>query len=398
MSFPAGFLWGTATSAHQVEGGNVYNDSWLVEHLPSSPYAEVSGDACDHYHRYAGDIALVAGLGLGAYRCSLEWSRIEPEEGEFSTAALDHYRRVLDSCHEHGLTPMLTFHHFTSPRWIATGGGWESARTADRFGRFCERSMRHLGDLVPYACTLNEPNLGRLLHDVLRIPEPPPATQGRIVLFQNAHSPRAAEVMRAAHRGAVEAIKGVRAETSVGLTVVMTAWEAAPGGEETMARLRGTTEDEFLEDLEGDFIGVQTYTGMRVGPGGPIDPGADAERTQMGYLFQPEALGHTIRRAAEMTGLPIFVTENGLGTDDDTRRCEFITRALRSVEQCVGDGLDVRGYFYWSLFDNFEWALGYRPTFGLVAVDRATQERTVKPSARHLGEIARANGLPASGV
>ena len=160
-----------------------------------------------------------------------------------------------------------------------------------------------------------------------------------------------------------------------------------------MARLRGTTEDEFLEGLEGDFIGVQTYTGMRVGPGGPIDPGADAERTQMGYLFQPEALGHTIRRAAETTGLPIFVTENGLGSDDDARRCEFISRALRSVEECIADGLDVRGYFYWSLFDNFEWALGYRPTFGLVAVDRATQERTPKPSARHLGAIARANGL-----
>ena len=109
---------------------------------------------------------------------------------------------MLDSCHEHGLTPMLTFHHFTSPRWIATGGGWESARTADRFARFCERSMRHLGDLVPYACTLNEPNLGALLHDVLGIPEPPPATQDRIILFQNAHSPAAAEVMRAAHRRA----------------------------------------------------------------------------------------------------------------------------------------------------------------------------------------------------
>jgi len=393
MSFPDGFLWGTSTSAHQVEGGNVYNDSWLVEHLPSSPYAEVSGDACDHYHRYDADIALVAALGLGAYRCSLEWSRIEPEEGEFSTAALDHYRRVLDSCHAHGVTPMLTFHHFTSPRWIAMGGGWESARTADRFARFCERSMRHLGDLVPYACTLNEPNLGRLLHDVLGIPEPPPATQDRIVLFQNARSPRAAEVMRAAHLRAVDAIKGVRAETRVGLAVVMTAWEAEPGGEETMARLRGATEDEFLEGLAGDFIGVQTYTGMRVGPGGPIDPGPDAERTQMGYLFQPEALGHTIRRAAEVTGLPIFVTENGLGTDDDARRCEFISRALRSVEECLRDGLDVRSYFYWSLFDNFEWALGYRPTFGLVAVDRATQERTPKPSAQHLGAIARANGL-----
>jgi beta-glucosidase len=393
MSFPGGFLWGTATSAHQVEGGNVYNDSWLVEHLPSSPYAEVSGDACDHYHRYAGDIALVAGLGLGAYRCSLEWSRIEPEEGEFSTAALDHYRLVLDSCHEHGLTPMLTFHHFTSPLWIARDGGWESARTADRFARFCERSMLHLGDLVPYACTLNEPNLGRLLHDVLGIPEPPPATQDRIVLFQNAHSPRAREVMRSAHRQALDAIKGVRAETSVGLTVVMTAWEAVPGGEETMARLRGQVEDEFLGDLEGDFVGVQNYSGIRIGPDGPLEPGADTELTQMGYPFQPEALGHAIRRAVAMTGLPVFVTENGLGSDDDARRCEFISRALRSVEQCLGDGVDVRGYFYWSLFDNFEWALGYRPTFGLVAVDRATQERTPKPSAHHLGAIARANGL-----
>jgi len=178
VSFPDGFLWGTATSAHQVEGGNVYNDSWLAEHLPGSHYAEPSGDACDHYHRYESDIALIAGLGLGAYRFSLEWSRIEPEDGEFSRAALDHYRRMLDACHEHGLTPFLTFHHFTSPRWIAAAGGWEERRTAERFARFCERAMRHLGDLVPYACTLNEPNLGGLLHGVLGIPAPRPGCAG----------------------------------------------------------------------------------------------------------------------------------------------------------------------------------------------------------------------------
>jgi beta-glucosidase len=390
VSFPDGFLWGTATSAHQVEGGNVYNDSWLAEHLPGSHYGEPSGDACDHYHRYESDIALIAGLGLGAYRFSLEWSRIEPEDGEFSRAALDHYRRMLDACHEHGLTPFLTFHHFTSPRWIAAAGGWEERRTAERFARFCERAMRHLGDLVPYACTLNEPNLGGLLHGVLGIPAPPP---GHPVLFQNAWSPHAVEVMRAAHGLALEAIKGVRAETSVGLTVALTAWEAMPGGEAAMARLRGIAEDAFLDDLEGDFIGVQNYTGMRVGPDGPAEPAATAERTQMGYVFQPRALGQAIRRAVEMTGLPVFVTENGVATDDDERRVQFISRALASVESCLLDGLDVRGYFYWSLFDNFEWAFGYRPTFGLVAVDRATQERTVKPSAGRLGEIARANGL-----
>jgi beta-glucosidase len=367
MSFPDGFLWGTATAAHQVEGGNVNNDSWLAEHLAGSPFAEVSGDACDHYHRYPADIALIAGLGLGAYRFSLEWSRIEPEEGEFSRAALDHYRRMLDACHEHGLTPVLTFHHFTSPRWIAAAGGWEEPRTAERFARFCERCMRHLGDLVPYACTLNEPNLGGLLHDVLGIPRPPDGRR----LFQNLSGPRAVEVMRTAHRLALDAIKGVSDETLVGLTVAMTAWEAEPGGEQAMARLRGLAEDAFLEDLEGDFIGVQNYTGMRVGPDGPIDPGADAERTQMGYLFQPEALGQVIRRAVDVTGLPVLVTENGLSTDDDSRRVEFISRALAGIEACLRAGLDVRGYFYWSLFDNFEWVFGYGPKFGLVAVDRA---------------------------
>jgi beta-glucosidase len=392
VSFPDGFLWGTATSAHQVEGGNVYNDSWLAEHLPGSHYAEPSGDACDHYQRYESDIALIAGLGLGAYRFSLEWSRIEPEDGEFSRAALDHYRRMLDACHEHGLTPFLTFHHFTSPRWIAAAGGWEERRTAERFARFCERAMRHLGDLVPYACTLNEPNLGGLLHGVLGIPAPRP---GHPVLFQNAWSPHAVEVMRAAHGLALEAIKGVRAETSVGLTVALTAWDAMPGGEAAMARLRRIAEDAFLDDLEGDFIGVQNYTGMRVGPDGPAEPAATAERTQMGYVFQPGALGQAIRRAVEMTGLPVFVTENGVATHDDERRVQFISRALASLESCLVDGLDVRGYFYWSLFDNFEWVFGYRPTFGLVAVDRATQERTVKPSARHLGAIARANSLAA---
>lgn len=389
MSFPEGFLWGTATSAHQVEGGNVYNDSWQAEHLPGTHYAEPSGDACDHYHRYPSDIALIADLGLGAYRFSLEWSRIEPEEGEFSRAALDHYRRMLSSCHEHGLTPMLTFHHFTSPRWIAAGGGWEERRTAERFARFCEHSMRHLGDLVPYACTLNEPNLGGLLHGVLGIPAPP----GPAVPFQNATGARAVEVMRTAHRLALEAIKGVSDATSVGLTVAMTAFEAAPGGEETMARLRGIAEDDFLEQLEGDFLGVQNYTGMRVGADGPIEPDESLERSQMGYLYQPEALGQVIRRAVEVTGLPIFVTENGLSAEDDSRRVEFISRALASLEACLRDGLDVRGYFYWSLFDNFEWVFGYGQKFGLVAVDRSTQMRTLKPSARHLGAIARANGL-----
>ncbi len=404
MSFPDNFIWGTATAAHQVEGGNVWNDGWVLEHVPGSPYAEPSGDACDHYHRYPEDIALIAGLGLQSYRFSLEWSRIEPEDGEFSLAQLDHYRRMLETCNANGLTPMLTFHHFTTPRWVAADGGWEGDRTAERFARYCERTMRHLGDLVPLACTLNETGIGALLHEVFGIPHPRTGegwaaaaaalgtTPDRLAPFINSGSPKAAEVMRDAHRLAVDAIKGVRSETEVGLTVAMSEWEAAPGGEETLARLRGLCEDPFLEGVAGDFIGVQNYSRILVGPDGPVDEG-DIERTQMGYAYRPEALEHAIRRGVELTGLPVYVTENGIGTSDDARRIDFVERALQGVEACLTDGLDVRGYYYWSMFDNYEWTFGYRVTFGLVAVDRETQVRTPKPSARRFGEIARANGL-----
>ena len=131
LSFPSGFWWGTAGAAHQIEGGNVNSNSWVLEHVPGSPFVESSGDACDHYHRYPQDIALIAALGFNTYRFSIEWARIEPEEGEFSIAALDHYRRMLAACHEHHLTPMVTYHHFTSPRWFAAQGGWEVLDNAD---------------------------------------------------------------------------------------------------------------------------------------------------------------------------------------------------------------------------------------------------------------------------
>jgi beta-glucosidase len=139
-AFPQDFLWGAAGSGHQIEGGNVNSDSWLVEHVEGTVFHEPSGDACDHYHRYRNDIALLAELGLNAYRFSLEWSRIEPERGQFSVAELDHYRRVLGACHEHGVTPLVTLNHFTCPRWFAGLGGWESASSPELFARYCERA------------------------------------------------------------------------------------------------------------------------------------------------------------------------------------------------------------------------------------------------------------------
>ncbi len=148
VRFPEGFVWGTATAAHQVEGGNWNNDWWKWEHTQGSPCVEPSGDACDHFHRYPDDIRLAAMLGFQAYRFSIEWSRIEPEPGEFSVGALDHYRRMCASCLEHGLRPIVTFHHFTTPRWLASRGGWIEHETAERFGDLCDRVVRHTGDLI----------------------------------------------------------------------------------------------------------------------------------------------------------------------------------------------------------------------------------------------------------
>ncbi|MFN8531096.1 MAG: family 1 glycosylhydrolase [Anaerolineae bacterium] len=405
FQFPKNFLWGAATAAHQVEGNNVNSESWVLEHLPGTIYQEPSGDACDHYHRYREDIALLAELGFNAYRFSVEWSRIEPEEGEFSYAELEHYRRMLAACHEHGLTPMVTFHHFTSPRWLHRSGGWLDEKTPDRFARYCERVTRHLGDLIGAACTLNEPNISAVLGHLLGIrPQNDPwwplaaqqlgTTPDRLGLFQFVATAQAREVILKAHRRGYEAIKSVRADFPLGLTLALHDFQAIEGGEQRMADIRRELADHYLEPLRGDdFVGVQNYARMVVGPDGLIPPSADVERNQMGEEVYPEALAGAVGYAAQVTGIPVYVTENGMATIDDTRRVEYFKRALLSLAGCIESGIDVRGYFCWSAMDNFEWVSGYGPKFGIIAVDRVTQARTPKPSAHWLGKIARANRL-----
>jgi beta-glucosidase len=179
----------------------------------------------------------------------------------------------------------------------------------------------------------------------------------------------------------------------VGLTLALTDFQAVKGGEAERDRLADAIDGPFLTAARSDdFLGVQTYTRQRVGPNGPLGPEPGVERTMMGYEFWPEALEGTIRRAWNATGVPILVSENGIATEDDARRVAYVERALAGVARCLAGGIPVLGYCYWSIFDNFEWTFGYRPTFGLVAVDRTTQERRIKPSARWLGEVARANG------
>ena len=386
LAVPEGFLWGTATAAHQVEGGNWNSDWWAWEHQPGTPCVEVSGDACDHYHRYPDDLALLGSLGFDSYRFSVEWARIEPEENEFSRAALDHYKRICETCRDRGLKPVVTFHHFTSPRWLASKGSWSDPGVVDTFTRFCDVTARHLGPEIGVACTINEPNIVALFGYQVGI-FPPGMNDPDIRVRTN-------ENFIAAHRKATEAIKS-HVDAPVGLTLAMSEYQAVDGGEDTLERLRRPMEDVYLEAIAGDdFVGVQTYSRTRVGPNGLLDPEPGVETTQMGYEFFPQALEHTIERAARRSGCPVIVTENGIATTDDDRRIEFVKIALAGVRSCLERDIDVRGYFYWSLFDNFEWALGYAPTFGLVAVDRDTQTRTIKPSARWLGEIARSRELP----
>jgi len=409
VEFPKDFLWGTATAAHQVEGNNVNSDFWLLEHLPGTIFTEPSGDACDHYHRYPEDIALLAELGFNSYRFSIEWARVEPEEGRFSQAILDHYRRMLLACHENGLKPMVTFHHFTSPRWLISAGGWTDMDTAERFARYCAHATRHLGDLIDYVCTINEVNIPIMI-PLLFLPNgegiaPMAAfvqaatqafglTSAPFSSYFFAVSEQGRDVILEAHKQAASAIKAERSDLPVGLTIAMSDLQAVEGGEARRDHLRREVQDVFLEAArQDDFLGVQCYTRRRVSPDGPLPPEEGVELTQMGYEFWPEAMEATLRYAAQVAGVPMIVTENGIGTTDDTRRLEYYRRALQGVANCLSDGLDVRGYFAWSALDNFEWLEGYRPKFGIIAVDRQTQERTVKPSGRWLGQVARANGF-----
>jgi beta-glucosidase len=408
--FPKGFLWGAAIAGHQAEGDNVNSDAWFLENTKPSEFREPSGSAVDHYRLFDQDIAMLAATGLNTFRFSIEWARVEPVEGMFSVAALEHYRDVLQSCRKRGITTMVSFNHFVTPRWFAARGGWEAEGAPQLFARYCDKVARHLGHLMDRATTFNEPNLPRLLFG---IPGP---------LAGMAGNPRMREMLANAgkatgtgkfsswifgdfakieagllqgHELAYKAIKAARPQLPVGLSIAIADDQAVDGGEAMVARKRAIAYEPWFAALgrNGDFIGVQTYTRELIGPDGVRPPPQGAELTTGHMEYYPQALEATIRYTAQQVRLPVYVTENGISTDDDTRRIAFIGTAVQSVANCLKDGIDVRGYIHWSLIDNFEWIFGFGPQFGLISVDRSTMKRTVKPSAYVLGKIARANGI-----
>ena len=390
--FPEGFLFGSSTAAHQVEGGNANNDWWAWEHAAGTPAVEPSGDAIDQYHRYAEDFALLAELGQNAHRMSLEWSRIEPEPGEFSRAALEHYRRVLGTLADHGLEAFVTLHHFTNPRWFAERGGWAARDAVERFERYCERVGEALGDLMPWACTINEPQIVAR-EGYLKGHFPPGLTNP--VLWK-----KVTRTLIAAHAAAVRALGAGAGNPKAGICLQLPDLvPARPGDgdcEAFVAEQRYEMGEIYLEDLPGAYVGVQYYTRERLDPALPghgAPPPEAATLTQMGWEINPGGLDRAIRLAAG-SGLPVVITENGIATADDRERVAYMRDHLGVVAAALRDGVDIRGFMYWSAFDNFEWNEGYRPRFGMIAIDRNDGlRREVLPSARSYGELARTRSL-----
>ncbi len=427
MAFPKGFMIGAATAAHQVEGNNVNSDYWIQEQLPHTSFAEPSGAACDHYNRYEEDIKLLADAGLNAYRFSIEWARIEPEEGQFDEREIEHYRAVIRCCKANGVEPIVTLLHFTSPAWLIRKGGWEAESTVEYFRRYAAYVTEKLGAELNTICTINEANMGLQLTAIskrFRLMAEQAAkaaasgakkAEGTVQvgmnfekmmenmkfaamenaqafgtpqpqIFVSSRTPEGDALVFRAHRTAKAAIKALYPNIKVGITLSMHDLQALAGGE---SFAEAAWDEEFRHYLpfiqDDDFLGVQNYTRTQYGPQGQLPCPEGAELTQMDYEFYPEALEHVLRRVHEDFKGDLIVTENGVAVSDDKRRVEFIRRALQGVENCVIDGLPVKGYMYWSLMDNFEWQKGFSMTFGLIAVDRATQTRTPKESLSFLG-------------
>lgn len=414
--FPADFRWGAATSAHQIEGDCRNNHWWAWEHEGGHVAdGSVSGVACDHWNRIEEDAGLAAALAHNAQRLSLEWSRIEPAEGEFDAGAIDHYRRELETLRAHGIAPSVTLHHFTNPLWMQRQGGWENPRSADWAARYTERAVRALGGLAAEWWTINEPMIVTVAGYLAGMHPPCVRDMGRAITVAR-HLLRAhAAMFGAAHAAGARAPVGVVKHMPYFEPLDPTSdadrsaceledWFMNGCFLESVATgtLRAPFGDgEQVAGLEGawDAIGLNYYTRVRAAaalpPGGltaRARPGETPEVTDMGWEVHPDGLRACLVRLARYRR-PVAVTENGIATCDDDARCRYLVRHLGALHTAIAAGADVRGYYHWTLYDNFEWAEGYRPRFGLVEIDRVTQKRRPRPSALLYRDIIRGGGL-----
>jgi beta-glucosidase len=404
-TFPKGFLWGTSSAAHQVEGDCSNCDWWEWEQQPGRiAQGDRSGIANDHYNRYREDFALLREMNQNAHRLSIEWSRIEPSEGVFDSNQIRHYRDVLGELREQAITPMVTLHHFTSPLWFVRKGGWASSDAHRAFIPFVNRVADELGDLVDLWCTINEPGIFGAQGWITG--EFPPGRHGDLLAQY-----RVTSNLHRAHELAYAAIKRRLPDSRVGLShhkflflpatqhrrdrlaaasaqLVMDRWPVGPG------RLRRIVE------APSDYIGIAHYWAQLCAfdPRRPRDQfirrfnPPDAVPTEMGWASNA-AWMRQVLNDLKPYGKPVYITENGIATSDDAVRAKYLTDILANVHGAIEDGVDVRGYFHWTNTDNFEWARGYTVHFGLIGVDRKTLERTMRPSGKLYAGIAAANAL-----
>ncbi len=433
-SFPTDFVWGAATAAYQVEGA-VHEDGrsesiWdRFAHTPGTTFHGDTGDvACDHYHRYREDVALLAELGLGAYRFSVAWPRVIPGgTGPVNEAGLDFYDRLVDELLAKGIAPFVTLYHWDLPQVLEDAGGWPLRATVDAFAEYAAVVAGRLGDRVRHFVTFNEPRVVATLgyEDGIFAP-------GRHDLDDGL---AAAHHLLVAHGRAVQAIRAVAPDASVGIVLDIVPKQSASTEMldlESAAAAQERHDRWFLDPLTGrgyppdppenswrhlirdgdlelitapiDFLGVNYYTRDIVrSPMLPPLPAVEREKTGFGWEVYPEGLGEVLRFVASRTGdLPLYITENGAAYPDhpsdpthDPERVRYLRRHLAALADARSTGIPVRGYFVWSLLDNFEWIFGYSQRFGIVHVDFATQERRVRDSGRFLEAVARSGRLPA---
>jgi beta-glucosidase len=404
--FPTGFLWGAATSAHQVEGDNRANDWWPFEQSGRLPFQ--SGDACRHHALFERDLDLARSWGHNAHRFSIEWSRIEPRQGAWDLAAIEHYREVIEALRARGMEPVVTLHHFTNPAWFADAGGWPVRRNVRYFARYVEFVAAHLGDRVRWWLTINEPTV--YAKNAFVAGNWPPCRRNDWPAAW-----RAVRNMGHAHQLAYGILHRQHPDALVGFAhsaPLVAPKQPARVADRAVASLRDLILNRVPLRLMGgasgkwfEFVGLNYYcrTLVHWQPSGTAalfgrdwledDQGEPRAFSDIGWEIYPAGLKRQLARFARY-GVPVLITENGLATTDEQLRLEFLRSHLRSLAEAVAAGVPVAGYLYWSLMDNYEWSSGTAPRFGLAATDFATQERSPRPAAAYFADVCKSNALP----
>jgi beta-glucosidase len=399
LKFPKDFFWGAATSAYQVEGDNLNADWWQWEIATGR---EKSGKACRHYEFYEQDFNLAQSLNHNAHRLSIEWSRIEPEEGKFSEEELRHYLSVILALRSRNIEPIVTLHHFTNPLWFAKLGGWQNRRSCDCFLRYCEFLIQALAKHVRYWITINEPNV-YISHAYIMGVWPPQAksylTAKRVEdNFVLTH----VKVFRLVHKIYKE-LRLPKPSVSIAQNIMAFLPCMQSLKNHFAARLRNKWYnfrflDRIMRHKAADFIGVNYYSRQLVElkRWGIASLALDTcsnnhhpvKKNSLGWDIYPQGLYELLLKLKKYK-LPIIIAENGICTPDDNLRWEYIYEHLKYIHLALEKGAPIAGYLYWSLLDNFEWDKGFSPRFGLIDIDYKTYKRTIRESAKKFAEVCK---------